>query len=313
MELQRRPARFRMAFEAVAVRRDVHRRQDARPRDASAMRLSWFPMRGLLKKRRPPAPIYSEREYSRLRAAGRFNAELLDYLRPFVVPGITTGELDRLAYEFTVANGHTPACLGYKGYPRTLCTSVNDVVCHGIPDETVLKNGDIVNLDATTIVDGYYGDSSETFIVGDCSEEARRLVQATFEAMHVGIEAAHPFGTVYEIGRAITEFARDRGFGVVREYQGHGVGREFHTEPGIPHYPYRSGMKQVLLPGMCFTIEPMLNAGSWRTIKDDEDGWPVRTADGGLSAQFEHTVLMTEAGPEILTTTRLGPRPGHQF
>ncbi|HEX6985307.1 MAG TPA: type I methionyl aminopeptidase [Planctomycetaceae bacterium] len=277
------------------------------------MRLSWFPMRSLAAVKRPPAPIYSERERPKLRAAGRFNAELLDHLRPFVVPGITTAELDRIAYEFTVAHGHTPACLGYKGYPNTICTSVNDVVCHGIPDGTVLKAGDIVNVDATTIVDGYYGDSSETFLVGECSDEARRLVRATFEAMHVGIRAAQPYVTVYEVGRAITEFARLCGYGVVREYQGHGVGREFHTEPGVPHYPYRSGMKQVLLPGMCFTIEPMLNAGTWRTAKDDKKGWPVRTADRRLSAQFEHTVLLTEEGPEILTRTRFGPQEGHRF
>src|SRR5688500_7231520 len=195
------------------------------------MRLSWLPMRSLVAPS-PPAPIYSDREQPRLRAAGRFNARLLDHLRPFVVPGVTTAELDRIAREFTVAHGHKPACLGYKGYPNTLCTSVNDVVCHGIPDEKPLKSGDIVNIDATTVVDDDYGDSSETFLVGECSDEARRLVAATFEAMHVGIAAAHPYCTVYEVGRAITEFARRTGYGVVREYQGHGVGREFHTEPG---------------------------------------------------------------------------------
>lgn len=276
------------------------------------MRFPWLPMRSLVAPR-PPAPIYSEHDFPRLRAAGRFNADLLDHLRPFVVPGVTTAELDRIAHEFTVSNGHTPACLGYKGYPNTICTSVNEVVCHGIPDGRPLKDGDIVNIDATTVVDGYFGDSSETFLVGDCSEEARRLVQATFEAMHVGIAAARPYGTVYEVGRAITEYARRKGYGVVREYQGHGVGREFHTEPGVPHYPYRSGMKQVLLPGMCFTIEPMLNAGTWKTVKARKDDWPVCTADRRLSAQFEHTVLMTEGGPEILTGTRLGPQPGHRF
>lgn len=270
-------------------------------------------MRTLAPVKRPLAPIYAEHERPRLRTAGRFNAELLDHLRPYVAPGISTLDLDRIAYEFTVAHGHKPACLGYKGYPNTLCTSVNDIVCHGIPDRRVLKDGDIVNIDATTIVDGYHGDSSETFLVGRCSDEARRLVQATFDAMHVGIQAVHPYGTVYEVGREITEFARRLGFGVVREYQGHGVGREFHTEPGIPHFPYRSGMRQVLLPGMCFTIEPMLNAGSWKTIKDDKDGWPVRTADRSLSAQFEHTVLLTEDGPEILTTTGFGPQEGHRF
>ena len=165
-------------------------------------------MRTLTAVKRPPAPIYSEQERPKLRAAGRFNATLLDHLRPFVAPGITTAQLDRIAHEFTRDHGHTPACLGYKGYPKTLCTSVNDVVCHGIPDDRTLRDGDIVNIDATTIVDGYYGDSSETFLVGNCSDEARRLVQATFEAMHVGIRAVQPYTTVYEVGRAITEFAR---------------------------------------------------------------------------------------------------------
>lgn len=276
------------------------------------MRFPWLPMRSLAPPR-PPAPIYSDGDWPRLRAAGRFNAELLDHLRQFVVPGVTTNELDDIAREYTVACGHVPACLGYKGYPKTICTSVNEIVCHGIPDDRPLRDGDIVNIDTTTVVDGFFGDSSETFLVGRCSDEARRLVQATFEAMHVGIAAARPYGTVYEIGRAITEFARRKGYGVVREYQGHGVGKAFHTEPGIPHYPYRSGMKQFLLPGMCFTIEPMLNAGSWRTVKRYKNDWPVRTADRRLSAQFEHTVLMTEAGPEILTTTCNGPQPGHRF
>jgi methionyl aminopeptidase len=277
------------------------------------MRLSWFPMRRLAVAKRPSAPIYDERERPKLRAAGRFNAALLDHLRPFVVPGITTAELDRIAHEFTIAQGHKPACLGYRGYPKTICTSVNDVVCHGIPDETVLRSGDIINIDATTVVEGYFGDSSETFLVGECAPETRRLVQATFDAMHVGIRAAQPYVTVYEVGRAITEFSQLCGYAVVREYQGHGVGRAFHTEPGIPHYPSRSGMKQVLLPGMCFTIEPMLNAGTWKTAKARKNDWPVRTADHRLSAQFEHMVLLTEEGPEILTGTRFGPREGHRF
>ncbi len=273
------------------------------------MRLPWF----TLATKRSNAPIYSARERVKLRAAGRFNASLLDHLRPFVVPGITTGELDRIAYEYTLDHGHRPACLGYKDYPKTLCTSVNEVVCHGIPGRRTLRDGDVVNIDATSVVDGWHGDSSETFLVGTPSDDARRLVQATFDAMWVGIDAAFPYGTVYEIGRAITEFARPLRFGVVREYQGHGLGREFHTEPGVPHYPYKSGMRQALLPGMCFTIEPMLNLGTWRTEKDERDGWTVRTADRKLSAQFEHTVFMTEDGPEVLTSTERGPQRGHRF
>ena len=262
------------------------------------MRHFWF----MRKTQRPTAPLYTVEEQQRLRAAGQFNASLLDYLRPYVKPGICTEELDELAYEFTRAAGHIPACLGYKGYPKTLCVSINDVVCHGIPDETPLCEGDIVNIDATTIVEGYFGDSSETFLIGDCTTEARQLVQATWDALWIGIDAAQPYGTVYEIGRAIAEFARGQ-YGVVREYQGHGIGREFHTEPGVPHYPYSDGMKTVLRPGMCFTIEPMLNLGTWRTVKDSIDGWTVRTRDGKLSAQFEHMILMTEDGPHVLTQT----------
>lgn len=268
--------------------------------------------------RRSSIPIYGERERRKLRAASRFNAELLDHLRTFVVPGIATAELDRIAYEYTISHGHTPACLGYKGpveapYAHTICTSLNDIACHGVPDATVLKDGDIINIDATTIVDGYFGDSSETFIVGECSREARELIRATHDALFAGIHAVRPYGTVYEIGRAITSLARKRGFAVVREYQGHGIGNAFHTEPGVPHFPYRSGLKRILRPGMCFTIEPILNSGTWRTTKDDPAGWPVRTEDGDLSAQFEHTILLTEDGPEVLTKTRFGPGEGHKF
>ena len=273
------------------------------------MRLPWFSKA----TKRAAAPTYTAAERVQLRAAGAFNARLLDYLRPFVVPGATTEQLDDIARIYTLDHGHTPACLGYKKYPKTICTSVNDVVCHGIPGRQVLRDSDIVNIDATTIVDGFFGDSSEMFLVGNPSTAARQLVTATLEAMWVGIDAAQPYGTVYEVGRAITLFARRQGWGVVREYQGHGVGRVFHTEPGIPHYPYKEGMQQVFLPGMCFTIEPMLNAGTWRTVKDKRDGWTVRTKDRRLSAQFEHMIFMTEDGPEVLTQTQHGPRRAINF
>jgi len=258
-------------------------------------------------------PIYNEEEREGLRRAGRFNAQLMDFIRPYVRPGITTGEIDRLVYEYTLDHGHTPACLGYKGYPKTVCTSINDVVCHGIPDDTVLKEGDIVNIDLTTIVDGWYGDQSETFLLGEVSENARRLVQAAFEALWVGIRAIKPHGRVFDIGNAIAAHARKWGFSVVREYQGHGIGREFHQEPGIPHYPDPRTKTIYIRPGMCFTIEPMLNEGHWKTVLDRRDGWTVRTKDGRLSAQFEHTILMTESGPEVLTLTKDGPQEGHQF
>jgi methionyl aminopeptidase len=276
----------------------------------------WLNIMGALgqKRSKSKAPLYNEEEREGLRAAGRFNAQLLDYIRGFVKAGVTTLELDRLAYEYTRDHGHTPACLGYKDYPNTICTSVNEVVCHGIPNKTPLREGDIVNVDLTTIVDGWHGDSSETFLIEPVASEARKLVQAAFDSMHVGIDAITPYGKLTDIGRAIERFARLRGYSVVQEYQGHGLGREFHQEPGVPHYVPKKGASQVVLePGMCFTVEPMINTGTWRTMLDKRDNWTVRTMDLSLSAQFEHTVLVTESGPEILTTTQNGPQPGHTF
>lgn len=261
-----------------------------------------------------PIPLYNtEDERAGLRKAGQFNAQLLDFLRPHVQPGITTEALDRLAYQYTVDHGHTPACIGYHGYPKTICTSVNEVVCHGIPNDKPLKSGDIINVDATTIVNGWYGDQSETFLVGEVAPAARRLVQITFESLFVGIRSCRPGCTVMEIGKAIQTFAQKAGYSVVREYQGHGIGRDFHQEPGVPHFPSLTSSRDILQPGTCFTIEPMLNIGGWKTRLDRNDGWTVRTLDGSLSAQFEHTILMTESGPEILTLTKDGPQEGHQF
>lgn len=248
-----------------------------------------------------------------MRAAGRFNAQLMDFVRPHVQAGISTLEIDKLAHEYTLDHGHTPACLGYKGYPKSVCTSINEVVCHGIPDDTVLKEGDIVNVDLTTIVDGWYGDQSETFMIGEVSDEAKRLVQTTFDSLWIGIRAVQKYGLVYDIGRAIYEYATERGYGVVREYQGHGLGREFHQKPDIPHRPDAESGRVVLKPGNCFTIEPMLNCGTWRTVQDKKDGWTVRTKDGRLSAQFEHSILVTEDGVEVLTKTQDGPQEGHDF
>lgn len=260
-------------------------------------------------------PLYtSKRDQEGLRVSGRFNAHVMDFVRPHVRAGVTTGALDRMVYEYTLDHGHTPACLGYKGYPKTICTSVNEVVCHGIPSENqVLHDGDIVNVDITTIVGGWYGDLSETFLIGNVSKEARHLTQVTFDSLFAGIHACEPEGRVFDIGRAIFEYARARGPDVVQMYQGHGIGRDFHQEPGIPHFPHPSTMKISLQPGMCFTIEPMLNLGSWETAPAESDGWTVRTKDGSLSAQFEHTILMTEEGPEILTLTQNGPQEGHRF
>lgn len=248
-----------------------------------------------------------------MRSAGRFNAQLMDYLRQYIAPGISTGEIDRLVTDFTHTHKHTPATLGYQGYSKSCCTSVNEVICHGIPDDTVLKSGDIVNVDITSIVDGWHGDQSETFLIGEVSDEARRVTQCAFDAMHRAIAALEPGCPVSVIGDNVVAEATMRGFSVVREYVGHGLGRRFHQYPNIPHVADRKSKQDRLLPGICFTVEPMINAGTRFTKPDTKDGWTVRTRDGRLSAQFEHTVLMCEDGPEILTQCVNGPQRGHQF
>ena len=253
----------------------------------------------------------SEREA--MRAAGRFNAQVLDYIRDYVAPGISTAELDRLVHEYTRKHGHTPAPLHYQGYPKSCCTSVNEVICHGIPDAYVLREGDIVNVDVTSIVNGWHGDQSETFLVGPVSEEAKNVTQCAFNALYLAIQAIQPGCRISDIGDAIVKEAGRWNFSVVHEYVGHGLGRRFHQEPNIPHFPTPRSRSERLEPGMCFTIEPMINVGSRYTVLDPLDGWTVRTRDGKYSAQFEHTILMTENGPEILTQTERGPKPGHQF
>ncbi|MCA8991780.1 MAG: type I methionyl aminopeptidase [Planctomycetaceae bacterium] len=264
--------------------------------------------------RRKSLPAYqTEEERDGLRAACRFNAQLLDFLRDHVKEGVTTNELDALAHHYTVEHGHIPACLGYRGYPKSICTSVNECVCHGIPNDRELQSGDIVNVDCTTIVDGWYGDSSETFLIGETSDDAKRITQASFDALWLAIRAIEPYSSVLEIGLAIARFARDQNIGVVENFQGHGIGRMFHQEPGIPHFPVKKSRRDILEPGVCFTIEPMLNIGSGATTSPLDDGWTVLTADGTLSAQFEHQILMTELGPEVLTLTQNGPQEGHKF
>lgn len=259
-------------------------------------------------------PLYNApEERAGLRRAGAFNSQLMDFIRPYVQVGTTTSRIDALVERYTRDHGHIPACLGYNGYPASICTSINDVVCHGIPGNYALRSGDIVNIDCTTIVDGWYGDSSETFLIGEPSDEARRITQAAFDAMWVGIHALQPYCSVVEIGHAISRYGHDRGFGVVENFQGHGIGRRFHQDPGIPHVPMRRSRRDLLAPGVCFTIEPMLNLGDKKTTKPAVDGWTIRTADGSLSAQFEHQILMTETGPEVLTLTVDGPQQGHRF
>jgi len=272
-------------------------------------------MRRLLTLRRARRlPLYvTDVDRAALRAAGRFNARVLDHLREHVRPGVTTAWLDEQAEEFIRDHGHIPACYGYKGFPRSICTSVNQVVCHGIPGRYVLREGDLINIDCTTIVDGWYGDSSESFLVGDVAPRAAEIAQAAFDAMWIGIRSIRPYSPVIEIGRAIARFASERGLGIVENFQGHGIGRKFHQDPGIPHHPVASAKNDILYPGCCFTIEPMLNLGSKEVHPPLADGWTVITRDGSLSAQFEHQVLMTEDGPEVLTLTARGPQEGHCF
>lgn len=253
-----------------------------------------------------------------MRKAGRFNAQLMDALRPLVKAGSTTGEIDRFVHEYTVSHGHRPAQLGYVvkkiPFPKSCCTSVNDVICHGIPGSYVLKDGDIVSIDLTTVVEGWHGDQCETFIIGEPAPIARSIVQCALDCLYLAIEAIEPGCRVSEIGEAVVAEAARYKFSVVEEFVGHGVGRQFHQKPSIHHAPNRAARQERLEPGLCFTIEPMINSGTrYTTGEDKKDGWTVRTKDGGLSAQFEHTILMTETGPEILTQTKNGPQKGHKF
>lgn len=248
--------------------------------------------------------LLSRREIEKMREAGQFAAQLLAHLEPMVKPGVSTLELNDEAERWTQARGAKSAPLGYHGFPKSICTSVNSVVCHGVPSATeILKDGDIINIDVTPLVDGYHGDTSRTFIVGEASSIARKLVEVTEECLMRGIAAVKPGGRIGDIGAAIQEYAEANGFSVVRDFVGHGVSRVFHTAPQIPHYGTR-GKGKKLRPGMVFTIEPMINEGSWEVVNtaipDTEITLGV-TKDGKLSAQFEHTIAVTESGVEILT------------
>ncbi len=235
-----------------------------------------------------------------MRAAGRLAAEVLDMIEPYVVPGVTTGELDRICHDYIVNQQRAiPAPLNYKGFPKSICTSVNHQVCHGIPGEKRLKKGDIINIDVTVIKDGYHGDTSRMYFVGEPSIQARRLVQVTRECMCLGIEQVRPGARLGDIGHAIQTHAEKHGFSVVREYCGHGIGRHFHEDPQVLHYG-RPGTGLELVPGLVFTVEPMINAGR-PEVKLLPDNWTVVTRDHSLSAQWEHTVLVTETGYEVLT------------
>ena len=234
-----------------------------------------------------------------IRRSCQATRRILDLLEGRLVPGVTTEEINTWVHEATLAEGAIPAPLNYRGFPKSVCTSVNQVVCHGIPDPTVLREGDIINVDVTCILDGYFGDASRTYGVGTVAPEAQRLVQVTRECLELGIRQVRPGGFAGDIGQAIQAHAEAAGFSVVRDFVGHGVGIRFHEEPQIPHFGTR-GRGHPLLPGMVFTIEPMINAGDWR-VKILDDGWTAITADGSLSAQFEHTVTVTPTGVDILS------------
>ena len=236
----------------------------------------------------------------RMRVAGRIAAQAMAAAAAVIAPGVTTDEIDRVGHEFLLDHGAYPSTLGYKGFPKSLCTSVNEVVCHGIPDDRPLEDGDIVNIDITAFIGGVHGDTDATYLCGDVDEESRLLVDRTREAMMRGIKAAIPGREINVIGRVIQSYARRFGYGVVRDFTGHGIGRSFHSGLVIPHYDAAPSYSTLIEPGMTFTIEPMLNLGTpeWEMW---DDGWTVVTADRRRSAQFEHTILITETGNEILT------------
>lgn len=245
--------------------------------------------------------IKTKEQIEGIRKSAEVNNGLLDLISENIKEGMTTEEIDKLAYNYTISKGGIPADLNYDGFPKSICISINNEVCHGIPsDDVVLKDGDIVNVDATTILNGYYSDASRMFTIGEVSEEARKLVQVTKECLNKGLEAVKPWAFLGDIGAAIQEHAESNGYSVVREFGGHGVGLDIHEEPFVFHFGKR-GTDMVLAPGMVFTIEPMINAGSHEIFIDENNGWTALTTDGSLSAQWEHTVLVTEDGVEVIS------------
>jgi methionyl aminopeptidase len=261
-------------------------------------------MREAALKRPREVEIHGPEAFAAMRQAGRLTAEILDYITPYVKPGVTTGELDQLCLDFHRAHDAIPGPLNYRGYPKSICTSVNHVVCHGIPGDRVLKDGDIVNIDVSPILEGWFGDSSRMYYVGDVKLKARRLVECTYRAMMKGISVIRPGATLGDIGHAIQSYAESERFSVVRDFCGHGIGRVFHQAPNVMHFG-EAGEGMVLEPGMIFTVEPMINAGRHET-KILDDGWTAVTRDKSLSAQFEHTVGVTETGVEIFTLSPKG-------
>ena len=250
--------------------------------------------------------IHNSEDFEKMRIAGKLAAEILDYITPFVEVGVTTNYLNDLCHKKIIENNAIPAPLNYRGFPKSICTSINHVICHGIPSEKILKNGDILNIDVTVIVDGWHGDTSRMYFVGnDISIKAKKLTQITYECMMMGIEKVKPEIHLGEIGFVIQNHAEKHGFSVVRDYCGHGIGKVFHSEPSVLHYGKKnSGI--LLKEGMFFTIEPMINVGTFETLLSKHDGWTVTTRDKSLSAQFEHTIGVTKDGFEIFTSSPKG-------
>lgn len=246
-----------------------------------------------------PSLIKTPEQIEGIRESGKITTQILDLVEKEIKPGMTTAEVDKLVYDYTIEHNAIPAPLNYMGFPKSVCLSINDVVCHGIPNEhTVLKSGDIVNVDVSTILNGYYSDASRMCLIGEVSQEAKDLVETTKQCLDIGTKQVKPFASINDIGRAIEPFAKQKGYSVVRDLGGHGVGLKFHEDPHVDHFVKRN--KGVLmLPGMVFTIEPMINAGGY-SVKIAKDNWTVTTRDGSLSAQWEYTIAVTKDGYEIL-------------
>ncbi|AXE54617.1 type I methionyl aminopeptidase [Aurantimicrobium sp. MWH-Uga1] len=255
-------------------------------------------------KTTPPAhttgDVYDAETIEKIRRAGKISSQALDLIGSVIKPGMTTDEIDQIGHDYVISHGAYPSTLGYRGYPKSLCTSVNEVICHGIPDDTVIQEGDLVNVDITSYLEGVHGDTNRTFIVGETSPEVRDLVERTHEALNRGIKAVAPGREVNVIGRAIESYAKRFGYGVVRDFTGHGVGTSFHSGLIIPHYDSSPLYNDIMEVGMVFTIEPMLTLGTheWDMWADD---WTVTTKDKSWTAQFEHTLVVTETGADILT------------
>ena len=253
----------------------------------------------MLRKKHSKIIIKTAEEIEGIRASCQLTKQVLDMVGERIKAGVSTNQINDWVHEYTIGNGGTPAPLNYRGFPKSVCTSINDIILHGIPDDTILKDGDIVNVDVTCILNDYYGDASRMFFIGEVSDDAKRLVDIAHECMMLGVKQVRPGSSVGHIGHAIQRHAEGNGYSVVREFVGHGIGIDFHEPPDIVHYG-RRGRGPIFREGMIFTVEPMINAGS-RECRTLEDGWTTVTVDGSLSAQWEHTVAVTRTGVEILT------------